>query len=313
MVRQSLAVKPALSSGLRRITLVALAAALGFACESEDPGNGISDAGAGGSGGADNASGAGGNAAAGAARAGADGGALDAGAVGGAGDDGVLRVMALGDSVTRATCWRALLWDKLNQSFSSRFDFVGTLGSNDGCSPAGYDRDNQAYSSSLITEIVAGITDARTCDPSPCPAMTDLQAAFAAATPDIALIHFGTNDVWNGRAAADILNGHSVIVDALRAANPDIHVLIAQIIPMNVTDVTCAGCTCAGCPTAIPALNTELVTWAEGKSTAASPVTVVDQYTGFDTATDTGDGVHPNPAGSRKMADAWYEALQPLF
>ena len=32
---------------------------------------------------------------------------------------------------------------------------------------------------------------------------------------------------------------------------------------------------------------------------------MVDQWTGFNTATDTGDGVHPNDAGDRKMADRW--------
>ena len=36
---------------------------------------------------------------------------------------------------------------------------------------------------------------------------------------------------------------------------------------------------------------------------------VVDRWTGFDTATDTGDGVHPNDAGTRKTADWWYPAV----
>ena len=306
--------KLSFSSKLCRMGLLLVAAGFGWGCESDEPENGVGGAGEGGAGVALANGGSDGSLVGNAgSEGGAGGGEAEAGAGGGGGESGVLRLMALGDSVTRATCWRALLWEKLNQSFTSRFDFVGMLGSADSCSPAGYDRDNQAYSSSLITEIVAGITTARTCDPNPCPAMTDLQAAFAAATPDIALIHFGTNDVWNGRAAADILNGYSAVVDALRAANPTVNVLVAQIIPMNVTAATCPGCTCAGCPTAIPALNTEIVTWAEGKSTAESPIIVVDQYTGFDVATDTGDGVHPNLAGSQKMADAWYEALEPLF
>jgi len=36
---------------------------------------------------------------------------------------------------------------------------------------------------------------------------------------------------------------------------------------------------------------------------------VVDQWTGFNDATDTGDGVHPNAAGDQKMSDKWYPAL----
>jgi hypothetical protein len=49
-------------------------------------------------------------------------------------------------------------------------------------------------------------------------------------------------------------------------------------------------------------------------STTASPVVVVDQWTGFSATSDTKDGVHPNDStGSQKMADAWFAALEPLF
>lgn len=224
----------------------------------------------------------------------------------------VLRIQAIGDSITRATCWRARLWEALNASYAGRFDFVGTLQSNPSCTPANFDADNQGYSSSLITEIATGVTTARTCDPT-CPTMADVAQAFVTADPDVVLMHFGTNDVWNGRAPADILNGYSQVVDAARAANPNVVVLVAQIIPMNVTEATCAGCTCAGCPTAIPALDAQIVGWAAGKSTAESPVVVVDQLTGYDATADNRDGVHPNDSGSQKIADRWLSALTPLF
>ena len=75
--------------------------------------------------------------------------------------DGVIRIMPIGDSTTRATCWRAGLWQRLNASFAGRFDFVGTIPKDNGCAPAGYDLDNQAYSSSLVTEIVARESEIR--------------------------------------------------------------------------------------------------------------------------------------------------------
>lgn len=225
----------------------------------------------------------------------------------------VARIMALGDSITRATCWRARLWERLNQAAAGRFDFAGTLASDSGCTPAEYDRDNQGYSSSLVTEIVAGVTGARTCDPSPCPALADLRAAFAAAAPDVVLMHFGTNDVWNSRPTNTIIEAYSAVLGALREATPNVRLFVAQIIPMNVTEATCAGCTCASCGANIDALNAQIEAWAAAQGTEASPITVVDQWTGFDTATDTGDGVHPNAAGSQKMADAWFNALEPLF
>ena len=36
---------------------------------------------------------------------------------------------------------------------------------------------------------------------------------------------------------------------------------------------------------------------------------MVDQWTGFSTATDTYDGVHPNAAGDQKISDRWFPAL----
>jgi mannan endo-1,4-beta-mannosidase len=174
--------------------------------------------------------------------------------------------------------------------------------------------DNQGYGSALVTEVVRGVTNARTCDPF-CPALSDFMTAFNTLRPDVALIHFGTNDVWNQTIPpAAIVNGYSALVDALRAANPNVVVLLAQIIPMNVTSLTCAGCSCASCPTAVPALNAQIAIWAPTKSTSASPVILVDQYGGFDAVADTTDGVHPNSTtGSQKMADKWYAALAPLF
>lgn len=189
---------------------------------------------------------------------------------------------------------------------------VGTLSESNGCAPAGYDRDNQGYSSSLVTEIVAGVTNARPCDPT-CPTLGELTAAFAEAQPDVVLMHFGTNDVWNGRATESIVSGYSQVVEAARTANPNVLILVAQLIPMNVTDATCSGCTCAGCPTDVPALNARIVSWASSTTTASSTVRVVDQFSGFDATADNRDGVHPNELGARKMADRWYEALAPLF
>ena len=42
-------------------------------------------------------------------------------------------------------------------------------------------------------------------------------------------------------------------------------------------------------------------------------MTVVDQATGFDVATDTVDGVHATDAGAVKIATNWFNALVPLF
>ena len=225
----------------------------------------------------------------------------------------MLRIVAVGDSITQSTCWRALLWERLNQDFSGRFDLVGSHKSDSNCTPAGYDQDNEGYGSSLVTEVANGVTTSRTCSPA-CPSLADLAGRFMQSPADVALMHFGTNDVWNGIAAESIVTAYSAVVGALRGSNPNVVILVSQIIPMNVTEATCTGCTCASCATAIPALNARILTWAAENSTPDSPIRVVDQYTGFDATQDNRDGVHPTATtGSQKMADKWYEALAPLF
>ena len=49
------------------------------------------------------------------------------------------------------------------------------------------------------------------------------------------------------------------------------------------------------------------------KNTVESPITLVDQYTGFDAATMTFDGTHPNSIGDSQMAERWIEKLVPVL
>ncbi|HET6151092.1 MAG TPA: SGNH/GDSL hydrolase family protein [Polyangia bacterium] len=248
----------------------------------------------------------------------AAGGPGAGGASGLGGQAGVLRIMPLGDSVTAATCWRALLWQQLNQAgLQGRFDLVGSNTSNSdvagACTPSSADANNEGHSSCLITEIINNVNaqTSRGCNTT----LNALTPALAADRADVVLMHFGTNDVWNQIQAGPILTASAAMIDSLRAVNPRVVVLVAQIIPMNVTSSTCAGCSCANCAADIPTLNNMIATWAAGKSTTSSPVIPVDQYTGFDAAAgaDTSDGVHPNRSGSAKIAARWLAALQPWF
>ena len=225
----------------------------------------------------------------------------------------VARIMAIGDSITASQCWRALLWGQLDAAFPARFEFVGSHQSNGaGCMPANYDQDNEGYGSSLVTEVVAGVTTNRTCQPA-CPTLTVLQEHFTATPADIALLHYATNDVWNGITPDAIVGAHTQIVGALRAANPNVVILAAQIIPLNPTTATCPTCDCPTCMSRVPLLNMRIATWATETSTTASPVIVVDQFTGFDVMADTREGVHPSATGDQKLADKWFAALEPLF
>jgi lysophospholipase L1-like esterase len=200
-----------------------------------------------------------------------------------------VRIMPLGDSITAGPgCWRAMLWNDLRTAGYTNIDFVGSV-ADGGCNYGySYDGDNEGHGGYSAT----GIAD-----------QNQLPPWLDAARPDIVLMHLGTNDMWGGYIPiANVLAAYTKLVGQMRAANPAMKIIVAQIIPMNPS----------GCPTCaadVAALDNAVPGWAAGLSTAQSPIVVVDQWTGFDPATDTGDGVHPNDGGFRKMANRWYPAV----
>ncbi|KUM73369.1 GDSL-type esterase/lipase family protein [Streptomyces curacoi] len=201
-----------------------------------------------------------------------------------------VRVMPLGDSITGSPgCWRALLWNRLQDAGHTDIDFVGTLG-HQGCAQP-HDGDNEGHGGELVTNVAD---------------QNLLPGRLAATLPDIVVMHFGTNDVWSGIAPDRILAAYTKLVGQMRVGNPDIKVLVAQLIPMNPSG-------CAGCPQRVVDFNARIPDWARATSTTRSPVTVVDQWRGFDTATDTYDGVHPSASGDEKIAARWYPALAALL
>jgi lysophospholipase L1-like esterase len=198
-----------------------------------------------------------------------------------------VRIMPLGDSITAGPgCWRALLWDHLQRTGFTNIDFVGTQPGG-GCSVP-FDGDHEGHGGFAAT----GIAD-----------QNQLPPWLAATHPDIVIMHLGTNDMWGGFIpTSNIITAYSKLVDQMRASNPNMKIVVAKIIPMEPSG-------CPTCPQSVVALNNAIPGWAAGKTTAQSPITVVDQWTGFNAATDTNDGVHPIDSGFQKMADRWYPAL----
>ncbi|GAA4311476.1 hypothetical protein GCM10023086_31610 [Streptomyces venetus] len=197
-----------------------------------------------------------------------------------------VRIMPLGDSITGSPgCWRAVLWNRLVNGGYTGIDFVGTLPPQ-GCGQA-HDGDNEGHGGELVTNVAD---------------QNLLPGRLAATRPDIVVMHFGTNDVWSGIAPDRILAAYTKLVTQMRASDPDTRILVAQLIPMNPSS-------CAACAQRVVDLNARIPDWARATGTERSPVTVVDQWTGFSTATDTYDGVHPNASGDDKIAARWYPAL----
>ncbi len=197
------------------------------------------------------------------------------------------RIMPLGDSITGSPgCWRALLWNQLQDAGHTDIDFVGTLPPQ-GCGVS-HDGDNEGHGGYLATNI----------------AYDNLLPDWLQQTdPDVVIMHLGTNDVWSNRPTNDILDAFTTLVEQMRASNSAMTILVAQIIPMDPNE------SCGQCNQRVQALNNAIPGWADNLGTEQSPIIVVDQYSGFDYNADTYDGVHPNASGDEKIANAWFGPL----
>lgn len=201
---------------------------------------------------------------------------------------GPIRIMPLGDSITESSSgfgsYRYYLWQELTRE-GFVVDFVGSM-TGTGDESAGsseFDSDHEGHPGWRADEVAARIED-----------------WAGTAQPDLVLLHLGTNDLAQGQPPSDVIRDLATIVDRLRIANPHVHILLAKIIPMK-----------ADGPRDVLQLNGAIAAFAAATSTVDSPVECVDQFTGFDHAGMTWDGIHPNREGNRRMATIWHEALLP--
>ena len=232
-----------------------------------------------------------------------------------AGAPGPWRIVAIGDSITQSNLlhqsYRYKLWKKLVDK-GVDFDLIGTQHSNanqdaNGTLPAGttqvpqpdyknksFDPDHEAYWGQKAGQVATRLLTT----------LPQLQAQGD--VPDIALIHLGTNELFLGsgltaQKAAAAIEGLENAIDALRAVNPQVTILLAKIIPFasDTGEVT--------------QLNQLIDAVDESKKQAGSPVIIVDQYSGFNSTTDTFDGIHPNDDGERKIAGKFFDELDKII
>ena len=200
-----------------------------------------------------------------------------------------LRIMPLGDSITQgvAGSYRRPLWIALEEAGIS-IDFVGSMsrGYTGGNDASDYDADHEGHWGWRADQVLGRV---------------DQWAERA--TPDIVLMHLGTNDIGGGQDIDETVDEIDQIIERLRAHNPRVHVLLAAIIPVAFYAVTIR----------IGEFNEGLAELAKAKNTPASRVILVDHFTGFDAEQDTYDGIHPNDGGNHKMADRWFIGIQSLI
>ncbi|KAF1843173.1 carbohydrate esterase family 3 protein [Cucurbitaria berberidis CBS 394.84] len=202
-----------------------------------------------------------------------------------------IRYMPFGDSITEIICWRAKLWNKLQSTEwgTSAVNFVGSGKTENSCKDTKYDRDNEGHSGFLAVDIAS---------------KNQLDGWLKTNPADVVTMHLGTNDIVRGKkSVVEILGAFTKLIATMRAHNAGMKIVVAQIIPMGQASYN----------PQIQALNTAIIPWAQGLNTTASPIWVVDQYTGFSGTADLRDGVHPNDAGDVKMANVWFPAVVRAF
>jgi lysophospholipase L1-like esterase len=199
----------------------------------------------------------------------------------------VIRIMPLGDSITQGAAgrdsYRRPLWRQLTAA-GLCVDFVGSLRSNHLGPPlhGDFDQDHEGHWGWRADQVLARI---------------DRWAERQ--RPHVVLIHLGTNDIGHRQAVGETVSELAAIIAVLRRHNPEVTVLLARIIPVAFPEARAR----------IATFNAAVAELALETTTPCSPVVAVDHFTGFDAAADTYDGVHPNAAGERKMAERWAEAL----
>lgn len=190
-----------------------------------------------------------------------------------------LTVMPLGDSITEGvgsstgSSYRAKLFGDLEANAKS-VDFVGSQRSGQLSDP-----DHEGHSGWTIAQI------AQAAD-----------AAVPANRPNVVVLHAGTNDMDRGQqnGAVGRLDG---LIAQIQEDSSGTTVLVATLVPS----------TNRATQDRITAFNREIRDLVRRRQSAGERVALVDMSAV--TTADLADGLHPNDAGYRKMADAFFKAV----
>ena len=204
------------------------------------------------------------------------------------------RILLMGDSITNGFPFTyRYRFHNLMKDRALRFRFVGTQNSNPASYPGSWDMTHEGYNGATTNFH-----------------NTELPAWLQQYTADIALIHLGTVDILNflgDNKSVSALNESqsnlSSIIDQLRNDNPNIKIYLAKILPVASPDLD------QGKQNDMVSVWHDLVQiTANSKTTAQSPIRVVDFFSGF-TAADLYDGIHPSGETSNRMGQIWFDAL----
>lgn len=112
--------------------------------------------------------------------------------------------------------------------------------------------------------------------------------------PDTVVMKIGINDLADGVAPSQIRDDLGLMIDQLRACNPDVRIHLCQVLYSNRVNHQLVD--------QLNGLLPELVS-LKNKASEQSPVWLIEVNDGFDPAKMTYDKTHPNAVGKSHVAD----------
>jgi len=193
-----------------------------------------------------------------------------------------LRVMPLGDSITLGTgaptrsSYRIALAERLLRG-GMQINYVGSESNG-----AGEDTEHEGHGGWDIGQL-----------------SERLDGWLAEASPDIVLVHAGTNNITQGDGGYTTARKLSAMIDQIRAARPEAYIFVAQIVSSRVPREL-----------AQDRIYNQLIPGLVADKNDPL-ISVVDQTTVG--GIDLHDLHHPNAFGYSKMAYNWYQAMAKVF
>ncbi|TAJ43578.1 hypothetical protein CUJ86_10640, partial [Methanofollis fontis] len=229
-------------------------------------------------------------------------------------DASTVSILPLGDSITQAdqdhASYRYWLWHTLQDNGYTNVDFCGTMDLSWSGTPNLYqdfDQDHEGHAGWRADHLINGRYDSN----------DRLATWLSGYTPDVVLLHIGTNDLnWEEivfgisgeEVIANTIEDVEQIITILRSDNPDVTILVARIIPTTKSPHEEWNVN----PLAVT-YNSQIAGMADAMTTDRSPVIVVDHYSGFDLTADTYDFLHPDESGEKKMNTRWFGTLDQIL
>lgn len=197
-----------------------------------------------------------------------------------------LKVMPLGDSITLGAGseggggYRLRLWQRLVQQSKLNIDFVGSQQSGP---PELADKNHEGHGGWRIDQVRAVI-----------------DSILAKFTPDVVLLHIGTNDLGERYQLDSAPVRLRDLADRICADRPGINLVIATIIPI-VDDEPL-----------VKEYDAKIPGVVAGLQESGCKAHYVDMNR-IVSVSELSDGAHPTSSGYAKMADAWYPPIKTIY